>query len=49
MTYGYKVIELINHSHKIENVLNEFGECGYKLVNFLEIEDHVQIILEVME
>ena len=49
MTYKYKVIELTNHSHEIEKVLNEFGEYGYRLVNFLEIEGHVQIILEVKE
>ena len=49
MVYGYKVIELTNHSKQIEDTLNDFGKCGYKLINFLEIEGNVQLILEVKE
>ena len=49
MVYGYKVIDLPNRSKQIERALNDFGTCGYKLVNFLKIEDNVQLILEVKE
>lgn len=49
MIYKYKVIELTNHSQELENILNDFGKNGYKLINFLEIEGNLQIILETME
>jgi len=46
MIYKYKVIELSNKSFALEEALNHFGKEGYKLVNFLLIEEHLQLTLE---
>lgn len=47
MMYQYKVIELTNHSKELEVALNEFGRRGYRLANFLEIDGHLQLTLEM--
>ena len=47
MIYKYKVIEITNHSKELEDVLNDFGRLGYRLANFLEIDGHLQLTLEL--
>ena len=46
MEYKYKVIELTNRSVELEEALNHFGKLGFKLVNFLLIEEYLQLVLE---
>ena len=45
--YQYKVIELTNHSKELEEALNKFGRLGYRLANFLEVDGHLQLTLEM--
>lgn len=46
MRYEYKVIEVTNKSFELEEALNHFGVRGFRLVNFLLIEEHLQLTLE---
>lgn len=46
MPYEYKVIELTNRSAELEKALNHFGKLGFKLANFLLIEEYLQLVLE---
>jgi len=46
MQYEFKVIELTNRSKDLEKALNQFGKLGFRLANFLLIEEHLQLVLE---